>query len=329
MLRKNKTFVVFNDPNQPKASEVAAGIINPVVFRRMTKSWLVDEAFQGLQYTYRQMEEFFNTRFFYPIEIHRVLNHEETNRWKIQVIGNQLEKYLEPDLVNHMNDFLVKGFNGIGIVKYSARLDMNKLIKAIAHFLRSRDLIRDQKLNYNQIELNSGSVLYDDITATKIIFCEGFSAQSNPFFEQLKFKNSKGEIIDVLLEEVEIHEVYSRDVFLMPLGEGKFRIGATYAWDDFTPETTSTACEYLLSQLRKFIAPSPIFLNQKAGIRPSMHDRKPIIGFCPNHPEIGIFNGLGSKGALLGPYFAKQLADFATGQSGYIHPEANIRRYYP
>jgi hypothetical protein len=37
---------------------------------------------------------------------------------------------------------------------------------------------------------------------------------------------------------------------------------------------------------------------------------------------------LGSKGVLLGPYFAKQFAGFLNGNSTFLHPEANIQRYF-
>ncbi len=46
LIQLGKSVLVFDDPAAPKASEVAAGIINPVVFRRMTKSWLVDALFR-------------------------------------------------------------------------------------------------------------------------------------------------------------------------------------------------------------------------------------------------------------------------------------------
>jgi glycine/D-amino acid oxidase-like deaminating enzyme len=59
-----------------------------------------------------------------------------------------------------------------------------------------------------------------------------------------------------------------------------------------------------------------------------MHDRKPVIGLLPDNAQIGIFNGLGSKGVLLGPWFARQFADYLIGNSDYIHPEADIKRYF-
>jgi glycine/D-amino acid oxidase-like deaminating enzyme len=50
-------------------------------------------------------------------------------------------------------------------------------------------------------------------------------------------------------------------------------------------------------------------LKHKAGLRPATFDRKPFIGFHDKHKNVAIFNGFGSKGVSLIPYFAMNLAD--------------------
>jgi glycine/D-amino acid oxidase-like deaminating enzyme len=67
-------------------------------------------------------------------------------------------------------------------------------------------------------------------------------------------------------------------------------------------------------------------LGQKTGIRPATQDRRPFIGFRPDL-QAGIFNGFGSKGVSLSPYFAKQWTNEILGKSS-VHPEASIRRFY-
>ena len=114
----------------------------------------------------------------------------------------------------------------------------------------------------------------------------------------------------------------------MPTGNDRYKVGATYTWDELNWETTDPAREELLAKLGSIISAKSEVLSQKAGIRPTMHDRKPVIGILPDLPQIGIFNGLGSKGVLLGPYFARQFADYMLRKSEYIHPEADIKRYF-
>jgi len=47
----------------------------------------------------------------------------------------------------------------------------------------------------------------------------------------------------------------------------------------------------------------------KAGIRPTVKDRRPFLGAHPDHNNLYVFNGLGTKGVSLAPYFAKHLVD--------------------
>jgi len=328
LLRQNKTLVVFDDPDQAKASEVAAGLINPVIFRRMTKSWHVDDAFPQMETTYRQLEGLLKEKLYYPGRMVKVLNEGETGFWKEKAFANHLQSYLnaEPDL-NFKNKAINHSFS-FGCVNKAGRLDIQKLISSFSEFLNQQDWLRKENFDFEKLTFNADLVCYNDITAQKVIFCEGPAVSENPYFSQLKFKHSKGETLEIKSSEVQLNEIISSEVFIMPLGEDRYKVGATYRWDELNWETTSSAREELLAKLKNCISAPFKIIDQKAGIRPTMHDRKPVIGIHPEHPQIAIFNGLGSKGVLLGPYFARQLAEYLVGNSDYIHPEADIKRYY-
>ena len=328
LYRQNRTFVVFNDPDQIKSSDVAAGLINPVVFRRMTKSWLVDDAFSQMETTYQLLEELLNEQLYFPCRMLKILSEEGIGFWKEKIFANQLEAYLgiEPNQ-NFRNPGISNTFS-FGCVNKSGRLDIQKLILAFSGFLSQQNSIRNEKIDYQKLILRPISLTYDNITASKIIFCEGSAASQNPFFENLKFKHSKGEVLELKIQELNLNEIVSGKVFVMPIGNDRYKIGATYSWDELNWETTDAGRMELLNKFRNISSTQSEVMNQKAGIRPTMHDRKPVIGLLPDRPQIGIFNGLGSKGVLLGPYFAKQFANFLIGDSSYIHPEADIKRYF-
>jgi glycine/D-amino acid oxidase-like deaminating enzyme len=328
LIRKNKSVVVFNHPDQPKASEVAAGLINPVVFRRMNKSWLVDHAFPQMESTYRQLEDLLQDQFYYPGKMMRILDNDGTEFWKEKALANNLEFYMniEPDF-NFRNKNIKASF-GYGCINKSGRLDLQKLISLFSKFLNQQGYIRNEKLDFNQLNSNADSVSYKDVIANKIIFCEGAAASENPYFQKLKFKSSKGEVLELKIPDFELKEIVSGEVFLIPIGDDRYKVGATYSWDKLDWEDTNSARKELLGKLKNITKMKFDVLNQKAGIRPTMNDRKPVIGLLPENPQIGIFNGLGSKGALLGPYFAKQFADYLIGDSRNIHQEVNISRYF-
>lgn len=325
LFRQNKSFVIFDDPGRGKASDVAAGLINPVVFRRMTKSWLVDEAFPEMEVAYHQLEILLNEKLYFPGRMLKILNEEEVCFWKEKVFANKLEDYLDTE--PHLNFENLSC--SVGFINKSERLDIQKLILSFSEFVSRMDLLRKEKFEFEELFVYPGTVNYKELTAEKIIFCEGAAASQNPYFKNLKFKHSQGDVLELKIPDLKLNEIISSEVFVLPLDGGLYKVGATYRWDELNGQVTDSGRAELLHKLKNITSAPVQIVNQKAGIRPTMHDRKPVIGLLPGNPRIGIFNGLGSKGVLLGPYFARQLAGYLTGISPYIHPEANISRYFP
>ncbi|MCW3075505.1 MAG: dependent oxidoreductase [Bacteroidetes bacterium] len=68
-------------------------------------------------------------------------------------------------------------------------------------------------------------------------------------------------------------------------------------------------------------------LKHEAGVRPSSKDRRPIVGPHPLHSNMHVFNGLGTKGVMLAPYFANNFVLFYL-QKQPLNPEINIKRFY-
>jgi len=328
LLKRNKTVLVFDDPQQPKASEVAAGIINPVVFRRMTKSWLVDDAFPVMEDTYWRLEKLLNQQFYFPAPMVRILSEDAVLLWKDAAIANQLHAYLLPQ---PLLDSPVKGCDktfSFGLINKSGRLDIQKFIHLFKEFLNNQNLLVAETFDFKKINFETNNIRYDNLTAQKVVFCEGPAVSANPFFENLRFKHSKGEILDLEIQEFYSDKIINDEVFVMPMGQNRYKVGATYSWDTLNWEPTSNAQEELQSKLHRITTSPYRTLAQKAGIRPTMHDRKPVLGLLSDRPQVGILNGLGSKGVLWAPYLARQLADLLTNKSDFIHPEVNISRYY-
>lgn len=328
LLKLNRSIVVFDDPAQPKASSVAAGMINPVVFRRMTKSWLVDTVFQQMETTYHELGELLNVKLYHPCHLLKILGEASAAAWKQKVKANQLEFYLDPEPALDFSPKNIHSPFGAGHVTKAGRVELHQLIISFSEFLEPQQLIRREKFNVDALVVTPQNVSYKDLEAEKIIFCEGAAISQNPYFSQLKFKHSKGEVLEVRIPGLHLNEIISDEVFLMPLGDDRYKVGATYTWDELNRQTTSAAREELLTKLQTLVS-SPIeVIGQKAGIRPTMHDRKPVVGLHPHHPSIGLLNGLGSKGALLGPYFARQLAEAIAESSATIHPEVKVDRFF-
>lgn len=327
LRQKKKSFLVLDNPNQQKASSVAAGLVNPVVFRRLTKSWLIDELFPQLEKTYSELEAYYGVKLFYPIPIKKILGEGEADFWNKKYTTNRLQNYLSISSKTETIDFVETDF-GIGSVNKSGRVDLKLLIETIKNDLREKQLLRFEEMVYNDLLLGENQLSYHDIAAKKVIFCEGHAASQNPFFKTINFRHTKGEVLRINTANYNSNFILNKSMFLMPEGGRRFYLGATYDWDNLNHETTPLARQELEDKLQKVFRDRYTIIGQQAGIRPTTHDRRPVVGFHPVYQQIGIFNGLGSKGTMLGPYFAKQLADFLCDKDNTLHPEVSVMRYF-
>ena len=120
--------------------------------------------------------------------------------------------------------------------------------------------------------------------------------------------------------------IINRGVFLLPKGD-HFRVGSTYDHDLMTYEPQQKGIENLKQRLAKLYTGSYEIINISAGIRPTTDDRRPYIGWHPENKGVGIFNGFGTKGVSLVPYFSKLFIDSIEGKAR-IHPEADVSRVF-
>jgi glycine/D-amino acid oxidase-like deaminating enzyme len=119
----------------------------------------------------------------------------------------------------------------------------------------------------------------------------------------------------------------NRGVFAVPTEtRGEFVLGSTYHRDP-TPGNSEKGIEELLSQAKKLIKRDFEIVNKNWGHRPTTIDRRPILGRHPAHQKLFIFNGLGTKGVSLAPFFAINLLNFLEGKID-LDKEVNIARFY-
>ena len=57
LIENGYSIKVIDKPELSSCSKVAAGIWNPVVFKRITKSWMIDELMPEMLNFYRQSEK--------------------------------------------------------------------------------------------------------------------------------------------------------------------------------------------------------------------------------------------------------------------------------
>ncbi len=302
LLKRGKKVLIADLPDPRSSSRVAAGIYNPVTGRRFVKTWMADTIFPFAENTYRELEELTSSNFLFPKKIIRKLSSEtEQTEWN--------KKASLPEYLTYVTE--IGGPNDLPVdvgIRGGGNLDTAQMIQAMGDYFIKRDLLIQEEVKYHDIFKDDGLLEWLDIRAQKIIFCEGYRAMWNPWFETMPFTHAKGEILTIHAPDLKQDHILSKGIFILPIGNDLYKVGATYDWDDLTNETTDKAKRELLLKLDKIMECSYQIRDHKAGIRPTVRDRRPLIGMHPENSRLGIFNGLGTKGVSLAPYFASHFA---------------------
>lgn len=184
----------------------------------------------------------------------------------------------------------------------------------------------DSHFEYDQMKCHDGRIFYQEREYSAVVFCDGHRVTSNPYWKHLPFRPVKGEILDIYAPEFNMSCILNGDLYIVPYGEGKFRVGATYNWNDLDELPSDEGRTELVQKLDKLIPCDYQITEHRASIRPAIQDRRPVIGKHPDYDAVWIFNGLGTKGALYSPYYGEQLVKSMLGL-GEIDPDVNVERF--
>ncbi|MFN2438025.1 MAG: FAD-dependent oxidoreductase, partial [Chitinophagaceae bacterium] len=177
------------------------------------------------------------------------------------------------------------------------------------------------------LKLKEEGIQYGNITAQKIIFCDGIAATDNPWFSALPFSPNKGEALIIESPELTNEHIFKKGLMLAPLPiENTYWVGSNYQWEFENDQPTEKFFQQTKLLLQNWLKLPFKILLHKAAIRPATLERRPFVGFHPQQPAVGILNGMGTKGASLAPFFANQLASHLV-HNFPIHDEADVKRF--
>ena len=327
--QRGHRVLIVNDAAAPSSSKVAAGIFNPLTGKKLNLTWKADDIWPFAQCFYTDLEKSLRTTLLHFCNVYRPYRSiEEQNTCLAQTAEPNLQQYVQ-ETVNDSKygAFVENPYNGLEITQ-SGWVNCVELVEKVGdHFLEKNQYL-NERFNYELIENKDNEVFYKNIKIKKILFCEGFEARENPFFDWLPHNPAKGQTILVNIEDYTLTEIINQGIFIIPIDKkGLCRVGATYSWDDLDFVSTEDARQFLEEKLQLLLKKPYRIIDQQAGVRPATQDRRPFVGLHPELPNLAIFNGLGSKGVSLAPYFAAQLADFLEFDKE-IDPLVNIERFF-
>ncbi|MBU3698915.1 MAG: FAD-binding oxidoreductase [Candidatus Kapabacteria bacterium] len=305
-LKRGVRVTAWDDSSGDTSSLVAAGMITPITGQRLKPTWRGPELLARARETYGEIEQQCDVVLRREYELRRVFRNADMQEWfRRRSESGEFDVFGVREITPGELDGVVYRFGGMehGNV---LTIDIPQLMAVV----RSRVAWSDQP--------NPGSI---------IIHCTGFRALSDPLWSWLPLEPSKGEILDVVIPGLDLRHVLTNGTWILPVDGDRYRIGATHDWDDHDPHPTAAARAELLAAAQSMVQHDIAVVDHRSALRPSTKFKRPLVGCHPHHSSHFVLNGLGTKGALQGPYAAAQLV--ACVLDG-VDPDAeiNIQRWW-
>jgi len=324
-LRKNGFHgVVIDNGHKNSSSKVGAGLINPLTGRNFVKSWMFDEFEPRAKAMYQQLSALIGFELISPKNIIRILHElKDENEWEIRTTDDNAKRFrVEKPELQLYKEFIHEG-ESYGELTGAHQVHMPVLIKAYKQFLSKFKFLITQQFDYSKLECKENCFTYDGLKTEYVFFAEGSRGSENLFFPDLPFRPAKGEALIVKINDYSPTKILKQNVNLVPLGDGIFWVGSGFEkeFEDPNPsEKEKIRMTNILDDLLKI--PYEI-IDHIAAVRPFSRDRKPFIGQHMEHEKMFVFNGFGSKGASLVPYWSEQLVrhiNFKEPLSSIVNP---------
>ncbi|MBS1765334.1 MAG: FAD-binding oxidoreductase [Bacteroidetes bacterium] len=325
LMQKGCSVQLIDRFDASASSQVAAGVYLPVTGRRMVRTWLADELIPYAEKFYSSLEDYFKTTFIRSMPVLEIPDSVRTyNEWQMRKENDEAGKYISGF---YSSDKFPELHCPHGAVELSSAgfVNLKLLLSRLRSYFISQHALIESVFDFSLLKVDD-SIHYGDFEAKNIIFCEGIAAQSNPYFKHLPFQPSKGEILTFRSEQLTQDYIINKSVFVLPIGNHLFKAGSTYEWKELNYCPTEAAREKLTRQLEALLRVPFELTNHQASIRPSVKARRPFAGMRTDIKNVGIFNGLGTKGVMLAPYLAEHLCNHLLHHEKLM-PEINIAQY--
>lgn len=281
------------------ASRVGAGIINPITGQRIVKSRGVDALLPRALAVYRAMEAQWNVSLVRPMRVRRLFKNERERH----VFA---EKKTSGELAPYAGEADADGF----WIESAARIDTATLITEAR-----RRWLQTGRLREERVEPVAALARHD-----LVILCTGAEDCGGLAWGDVVCERAAGEILTLAVDGLDPGILLNRGHWVLPTEPGHAKVGATYARGGAdSPEARAALLpgEAALRELERsageLLAGRPFaVVAQEIGVRVASADRFPLVGRNPHEPRLGLFNALGSKGALLAPWLAHQWVNHLT-----------------
>lgn len=328
-LIKRNASVLLVDNGRHNASQVAAGLINPVTGMRLSKTPEFDNLLAAALCCYRALGQTFDQQFYVRKPMLRLLRNPQELAYSRQRLSQaEYQHYIE---VATAADYdLACSPTGHGLKqRHTGHLLTGPLLTALQQSFAERACLIKDNFNHRDLRLIASNLIYwKQFNCKKIIFCEGHFIRENPWFSKLPLQAVKGEILTLQTPSALPNYILNYGHWLIPLTSHTFRTGASFDRVNIDSKPSQSAKKDLIASLSYHLPNLEIgsTISHMAGIRPCTQDKQPFIGSHPQYKALAVFNGFGAKGCLLIPWHAQRFADYLLQQKP-IPENVDIKRF--
>lgn len=326
LLAEGKQVVVVDEERPATATRVASGVINPVTGRRLVRTWLIDQLMPAALEAYALLGQELQTPL---VRSCNILEFHATDDAQAAFEGRipEGEDYLHAINNERQWEPYFRFGHGIGEIDPGWLIDLHRLLDGWrARLLESGALVA-APFRWDALNTERDGVSWEGITAEKIIFCDGAAGHDHTLFRLLPYARNKGEAIIAAIPGLPRNHTYRHGLSMVPWGGAdRFWIGSTYDWHFTDLQPSPEFRRRVTGVLDSWLRLPYTLMDHLAAERPANMDRRPFVGLHPVYPNIGILNGMGTKGCSMAPFFARQLArHLVHGEP--LMPEADVRRF--
>jgi glycine/D-amino acid oxidase-like deaminating enzyme len=324
LLKAGKQVLVIDDSIPNSATKVASGVINPVTGRRIVRTWEIELFMPFAVDAYTQLGNELNSPL---ISQCNILDFHATPQNKIaftERLAKETE-YLRVPNEQKWDPYFHLLF-GVGEIHPCWLIQLQEMLAGWRKTLIAQNTLVEEVFKLEDCAISHNSIEWKGIKAKQLIFCEGAEGTNNPFFQLLPYATNKGEALLVSIPDLPRNNIYKQGISMVPWKDNLFWVGSTYEWTYENLNPTKAFLDKTTQQLKNWLKLDYKIVDHIASERPANVERRPFVGFHPIQKNIGVFNGMGTKGCSLAPYFAHQLTRHML-QGEPIHPLADVQRF--
>jgi len=309
LLELGQKILVVDRDEEETSSKVAAGLVNPLAGSRFNLPPGLEERLDYARSFYWKVEEQAGRILYHHNRIARLFRNEtESTAWNRR-LGEEPGRYarffsplgnLPPQLRLSHGGFEMRD---AGWLEVPAFLEITRrhLLERLAYAVAT---VRSE-----EVEVKETSVHWKNVNASAIVFCEGWRGNRNRFFDWVPMNPAAGDILDLEIPSLAGESrIVNSGAWLIPLGGGRFRAGSTYRHETEPAGPCKSGRDEVLAKTRLFLNDEPRVTGHRCAIRPVIRRSHVFLGRHPGLTRVAFLNGLGSKGVLNGPWFARLLA---------------------